>query len=130
MEIVLWILAGLAAVGLGFWLGLPGKYEQTPEDIEKAMERGGARRNQVKKVFTPLDWFRKEKRGSQRRIDAGRRRFRTAAPETSDGGDGNGNHKPATGPRRPERDDPGDEPGDRARRTAADEFADRHRSDA
>lgn len=84
MELLLLILGGIAALALGFWLGLPGKYDQTPEDIEKAMDRGGARRNQVKKVFTPLDWFRKDKRGSQRRIDAGRRRFHTAVPDRKD----------------------------------------------
>jgi hypothetical protein len=77
--ILLKILLGVAAVGLGFWLGLPGRYEQTPDEIEKALDRGGAKRNQVKKVFTPLDWMRKEQRGSERR--RGRNHFRTAAPQ-------------------------------------------------
>ena len=77
--ILLKILLGVAAVGLGFWLGLPGRYEQTPDEIETAMDRGGAKRNQVKKVFTPLDWMRKEQRGSERR--RGRNHFRTAAPQ-------------------------------------------------
>lgn len=77
--LLLKILLGIAAVGLGFWLGLPGRYEQTPDEIEKAMDRGGAKRNQVKKVFTPLDWMRKEQRGSERR--RGRNHFRTAAPQ-------------------------------------------------
>ncbi|MDT8340041.1 MAG: hypothetical protein RQ751_00895 [Longimicrobiales bacterium] len=81
MELALKIVIGLAAVGIGVWLGLPGRYEQTQEDIEKAMDRGGVRRNQVKRVFTPLDWLRKEKRGSDRRREMQRRRFRTAAPE-------------------------------------------------
>lgn len=81
MSLLLNILVGIAAVALGIWLGLPGKYEQSEEDIEKAMERGGARRNQVKRVPTPLDWLRKDKRGSDRRIEAGRRRFRTALSE-------------------------------------------------
>jgi len=76
------ILIGLLAVGLGFWLGLPGRYEQTPAEIEKAMDRGGAKRNQVKKVFTPLDWLRKDERASSRR--AQRRYFKTAAPERKD----------------------------------------------
>ena len=76
------ILIGLLAVGLGFWLGLPGKYEQTPDEIEKAMDRGGARRNQVRKVFTPLDWFQKKQRGSERRRQ--RRHFKTAAPKKGD----------------------------------------------
>ncbi|HSG47517.1 MAG TPA: hypothetical protein VLA43_06895 [Longimicrobiales bacterium] len=83
MELLLKIVIGLAAVAVGIWLGLPGKYEQTPEEIEKAMDRGGARRNQVKRVFTPLDWLRKDKRGSQRRAEMQRRRFHTAAPRKS-----------------------------------------------
>jgi hypothetical protein len=81
LSLLLQILVGIGAVALGVWLGLPGKYEQSEEDIEKAMERGGARRNQVKRVPTPLDWLRKDRRGSDRRIEAGRRRFRTAASE-------------------------------------------------
>lgn len=81
MEVALKILIGAAAVGLGIWLGLPGRYEQSPEEIEKAMDRGGARRNQVKRVFTPLDWLRKETRGSDRRRERERRHFRTAVPK-------------------------------------------------
>lgn len=84
--LLLKILLGVVAVGVGFWLGLPGRYEQTPDEIEKAMDRGGAKRNQVKKVFTPLDWMRKERRGSERRRQ--RRHFRTAAPERKDPGSG------------------------------------------
>lgn len=80
--LLLKILLGIVAVGVGFWLGLPGRYEQTPDEIEKAMDRGGAKRNQVKKVFTPLDWMRKEQRGSERRRQ--RHHFRTAAPERKD----------------------------------------------
>lgn len=80
--LILKILLGVLAVGLGIWLGLPGRYEQTPDEIEKAMDRGGAKRNQVKKVFTPLDWLRKDQRASNRR--AQRRYFKTAAPERKD----------------------------------------------
>lgn len=84
MELGLKILVGILAVAVGVWLGLPGRYEQTPDDIEKAMDRGGVRRNQVKRVFTPLDWFRKDRRGSDRRAEMQRRRFRTAAPKRKD----------------------------------------------
>ena len=80
--LLLKILLGLAAVGVGIWLGLPGRYEQTQDEIEKAMDRGGAKRNQVKKVFTPLDWLRKDQRASVRRSQ--RRYFKTAAPERKD----------------------------------------------
>jgi hypothetical protein len=73
------ILLGILALALGIWLGRPGRYTQTTDDVERAMERGGARRNTVKRHFTPLDWFRKEEKGSHRRRR--RRHFRTAAPE-------------------------------------------------
>lgn len=119
MELFLKILIGVAAVGLGIWLGLPGKYEQSQEDIERAMDQGGARRNTVKKVPTPLDWLRKDKRGSQRRIDAGRRRFRTAVPEKP-----SGERRGGTG------DSSGGAPGSgdaEDRPSAADEFEARHR---
>jgi hypothetical protein len=77
------ILLGVAALLLGIWLGLPGRYTQTPEDIDKAIERGGARRNTVKRHFTPLDWLRKDQRGSEKRRQ--HRHFRTAAPEKRTG---------------------------------------------
>lgn len=78
------ILAGLAAVGLGIWLGLPGRFEQSSEDIDRLMDRGGSRRRQVKRTFTPLDLWRKDERGSERRRAEGRHHFRTAAPEVPD----------------------------------------------
>ncbi len=74
------IILGVLALALGIWLGLPGRYTQTTDDLNRAMERGGARRNTVKRHFTPLDWFRKEERGSERRRQ--RHHFRTAAPES------------------------------------------------
>lgn len=77
--LLLKIVLGVAALALGIWLGRPARYDQSVDDLEKAMERGGARRNQVKRHFTPLDWFRKERKGSDRRRQ--RRHFRTAAPE-------------------------------------------------
>ena len=76
---VIKILLAIAALALGVWLGLPGRYTQTPEELDDAMRRGGARRNQVRRHFTPLDWLRKEQRGSVRRRQ--RRYFKTAASE-------------------------------------------------
>ena len=76
---VIKILLAIAALALGVWLGLTGRYTQTPEELDDAMRRGGARRNQVRRYFTPLDWLRKEQRGSVRRRQ--RRYFKTAASE-------------------------------------------------
>lgn len=75
------ILGGIAAVGIGFWLGLPGRFEQSPDEIEQLMARGGSRRRKVKRVFTPLDWWRKDERASDRRRAESRRHFRTAVPD-------------------------------------------------
>ena len=54
------ILAAVAAVGLGVWLGLPGRYTQTYEELERSMESGLGRRRKVKRHFTPLAWFQRK----------------------------------------------------------------------
>lgn len=90
---ILKILGGVAALLLGVWLGLPGRYEQSASEIEKVMSRGGSRRNRVKRAFTPLDWFRRDERGSERR--ASRRYFGTAASARSDAAGASSGSPPA-----------------------------------
>lgn len=60
--LVLKILGGVAALVLGIWLGLPGRYNSRYEDIERVIENPGGRSRKVKRVFTPLAWI-------QRKID-------------------------------------------------------------
>ncbi len=84
------IVAGVLAVALGFWLGLPGRFEQSIDEIEQLMARGGSRRRKVKRRFTPLDWWRRDELGSDRRRAESQRRFRTAAPDRNDGSNGEG----------------------------------------
>ena len=53
----------LAIVGLviGIVLGLPGRYEQTPEDIERLMEKGGGtRRRRQKREISPVAWLQRK----------------------------------------------------------------------
>ena len=59
----------LLALAWGIWLGLPGRYSQTADDIENAMERGGGHRRKVKRHFTPLAWAQRNisARGSSQR---------------------------------------------------------------
>ena len=74
----------VAALGIGIWLGLPGRYTQTADDIERIMEQGGGRRRKVKRVFTPLAWIQRQASArSSRRQGRGRgsSRFRMEAPE-------------------------------------------------
>lgn len=76
------ILIGLAAVGLGIYIGRPARYDRPQEDLELAMEEGRRRRQWTKRHFTPLDLLRKESKGSERRR-GGRSRFRTTHPKGS-----------------------------------------------
>lgn len=76
------ILGGVAALLLGVWLGLPGRYERDLHEIDKVMEKGGRERKKVARMKTPLDWFRKDPKGSDRRRR--RRPFQTAAPRHRD----------------------------------------------
>lgn len=77
--LVLKILIGLAAVGLGIWLGLPGRYDQTLEDIERNMEMG-RERQKVQQHFTPLAWVQRHitARGQHHKP---RRAFKMERPE-------------------------------------------------
>jgi len=81
---VLMVLGALAALGFGVWLGMPGRYTQSVEDIEKVMEAGGARRRKTKRVFTPIAWMQRhvDARGSRDlRKGRGGSGFRIEAPE-------------------------------------------------
>lgn len=78
------ILGAVAALLLGIWLGLPGRYERDLREIDKVMEDGGRDRKRVRRVWTPLDWFRKDPKASDRRRSQARRRFRTVAPRRKD----------------------------------------------
>ena len=78
------IKIGLALLALlyGVYLGLPGRYTQSVEEIDQIMERGGGRRRRVKQRFTPLAWL--QRRASARRASSrrsGRGGFRLESPE-------------------------------------------------
>jgi hypothetical protein len=61
------IIGALAAVGLGVWLGLPGRYEQSLDEVERNMVLGTGKSHKVKRVFTPLAWLQRKlsPRGSE-----------------------------------------------------------------
>jgi hypothetical protein len=71
---VLWILAGLLAVGFGIYLGLPGDSTAAEKEIQEAIGKGrGGRRKTVRRRFTPLDLVLKRKKQSEIRQRSGRR---------------------------------------------------------
>jgi hypothetical protein len=76
IKIALAILALLA----GIWMGLPGRYTQTADDIDTIMEGGETRRRKVRRVFTPLAWMQRKisARGPSR---PQRRGFKLESPE-------------------------------------------------
>lgn len=76
------ILLGVAALAIGIWLGLPGRFEQSSEELEQLMARGGSKRRKVKRHFIAIDRFRKDELASDRRRAENRRRFRTAVSES------------------------------------------------
>ena len=59
MILALKIFAALLAFAIGVWLGLPGRYSQTAEEIEESMARGPGRRKKVKRHFTPIAWLQR-----------------------------------------------------------------------
>ena len=79
---MLWlkILGALLALALGIWLGMPGRYEQTTEEIERTMESGLGRTRKVKRHFTPFAWMQRKAPVRSRRPHA-RRGFQIEAPD-------------------------------------------------
>ncbi len=65
MRLALEILGALLALGVGVWLGLPGRYQQSADDIEEMMAQGGSHRRKARRVVTPLAWL-------QRRLEPSR----------------------------------------------------------
>ncbi len=53
------LVTALVGLGIGVWLGMPGRYTQSADDIEKIMDSGGARRRKVKRIFTPMAWMQR-----------------------------------------------------------------------
>lgn len=74
------ILGGVIALGIGIWLGLPGRYAQSYEDLEHNLDSEVRRHRKVKRVFTPMAWLQRKAsaRGAPRQP---RRGFRLEAPE-------------------------------------------------
>jgi hypothetical protein len=80
-------LFAVALIGLaiGVWFGLPGRYTQTPEDIERLMAKGGGTRRPLsKRSINPLAWLQRSlsARGqSTQRRGRGRGGFKLESPE-------------------------------------------------
>lgn len=58
--VTLKIIGAVAALCLGVWLGLPGRYERRLDEIDQQMEIGGRRHKTVKRAFTPVAWLQRQ----------------------------------------------------------------------
>jgi hypothetical protein len=77
------LILGIIGLVVGIWLGLPGRYEQTPDDIERLMARGGGtRRRRAKREISPLAWLQRKLSASGKPPQPTRRKgFRLESPE-------------------------------------------------
>lgn len=76
--LLLKILVALAALGLGIWLGLPGR-QQSIEEIDRNMEHPLSESRKVKRHFTPLAWLQRQISTGGR--PSGRRGFQLKRPD-------------------------------------------------
>jgi hypothetical protein len=77
------LLGGIAALGLGIYLGLAGQFRADPREIDRALSGQGSTRR-AKRHFTPLGWLRKtdERSSHLRRRRAPTGRFNLYSPES------------------------------------------------
>lgn len=86
MTVVFLVVTGALGLAIGLWLGMPGRYTQTPDEIERIMESGGGRRRRAKRIFTPLAWMQRQISTSgpsadRRRKRGGRSGFKLESPD-------------------------------------------------
>ena len=75
--LLLKILGALLALGLGVWLGLPGRYDQSASEIGERLDQAGGRTRKAKRHFTPLAYFQRKLSTKPRTKGA---RFKLAQP--------------------------------------------------
>jgi hypothetical protein len=82
--LILKILGAVAALALGVWLGLPGRYESDPEEIDRVLGEEGTGRARATRHFLVVDWFFRGLKRSRKK-PRGRRHFHTVTSRDPDG---------------------------------------------
>ena len=64
---IILVLGGLVALGVGIWLGMPGDTRATEREIEQAIleDRGGGPSKRVKRQFMAVEWLMRRGKQSQ-----------------------------------------------------------------
>ena len=75
MTTLLLIFGALAAFALGIWLGLPRRFEQTPDEIDELLDKDGEHATVDRKETFISILHKRAQKGSDRR-----RRTRTRKP--------------------------------------------------
>jgi hypothetical protein len=78
--LLLKILGGVLALGIGLWWGRAGRYQQDPDEIDRALQ-GSRRSRRARRHFTFINWLRRDERASYRRRRGPTRRFDLIDPE-------------------------------------------------
>ena len=66
------IITAVLALALGIWLGLPGRYDQDMDELEKSLGQKTRRRKRKKREISPLAWVQRSgKAASARRSRPG-----------------------------------------------------------
>lgn len=81
--LILKILGAVAALALGIWLGLPGRYERDLDEIDRALDEDGIGRARATRHFLVVDWFFRGLKRSQKKPQ-GRRHFHTVVRQDLD----------------------------------------------
>jgi len=74
------ILGALVALGIGIWLGMPGRYSQTLDEIDRSLDSPSRRSRKVKRHFTPMAWLHRKASSRSQRPQA-RRGFKLESPD-------------------------------------------------
>jgi hypothetical protein len=83
VALALEIVGALLALAVGVWLGMPGRYDQSADDIEQIMASGTTRRRKTKRAFTPMAWVQRQVGSSRTHRRGGRQRgnFKLDTPD-------------------------------------------------